>query len=205
MSNKTEIKPDHITLGSGELYYKEFTDGDPLPTPEEMCIDTNYFACIKGGATLTYTPEFYTATDDSGDHKKTCLTSEDVILKTGIMVFNGNTLNVLSETGRVTEDANKKRRTLKVGGLKNAKGKKYIFCFYHRDKQDGDIWVFIVGNNQSGFEIAFALDSETVIDAEIKALPHDSDGTLITYIEEDKKITASTPTTPENEVQNENA
>ena len=40
-------------------------------------------------------------------------------------------------------------------------------------------------------ELAFAKDKESVIDAEFKALPSDSDGTLITYIEEDKSISAT--------------
>lgn len=193
MAATKEIKPDNLTLGSGDLYYKEFDDGEEIPAVEDLCIDENYFACLKGGATLTYTAEYYTASDDNGCHKKTILTSEDVTLKTGIAVFNANTLNVLSDTGRVTENTEKKRRTIKIGGLKNAKGKKYIFCFHHIDKQDGDIWVIIVGNNQSGFELAFATDSETVIDAEIKALPQDEEGTLVTYIEEDKQIVGSTP------------
>lgn len=37
---------------------------------------------------------------------------------------------------------------------------------------------------QAGFTIAFAKDSETVIDAEFKAQPMDKEGTLITYQEE---------------------
>lgn len=193
MAAAKETKPDNLTLGSGDLYYKEFNNGDEIPSADELCVEDNYFACLKGGATLTYTAEYYTASDDNGCHKKTILTSEDVTLKTGIAVFNANTLNVLADTGRVTEDTAKKRRTIKIGGLKNAKGKKYIFCFHHPDPVDGDIWIIIVGNNQSGFELAFATDSETVIDAEIKALPQDNDGTLVTYIEEDKLITTATP------------
>lgn len=46
------------------------------------------------------------------------------------------------------------------------------------------VWLTIVGNNQAGFTIAFAKDSETVIDAEFKAQPMDKEGTLITYQEE---------------------
>ena len=190
MPDTTVLKPKNIILGSGDLYYKEIAEGETVPTEDELCVEANYFSCIKGGATITYAPEFYTASDDNGCHKKTALTSEEVTLKTGIMVFNANTLDVLAETGRVTEDKTKKRRTLKVGGLKNAKGKKYVFCFHHVDKQDGDIWVTIVGSNQAGFELAFATDSETVIDAEIKALPMDGDGTLVTYTEEDSRISA---------------
>ena len=42
----------------------------------------------------------------------------------------------------------------------------------------------IIGNNQAGFTIAFAKDSETVIDAEFKAQPMDKEGTLILYTED---------------------
>lgn len=56
----------------------------------------------------------------------------------------------------------------------------------HNTSIDGDIWVVIVGQNQSGFTLAFAKDKETVIDAEFKALPQDDEGTLIKYIEEVK-------------------
>lgn len=56
--------------------------------------------------------------------------------------------------------------------------------FVHKDETDGDIRVTIVGNNQAGFSFAFAKDKETVIDAEFKAAPQDSEGTLILYEEE---------------------
>ena len=59
-----------------------------------------------------------------------------------------------------------------------------LFTLSHKDNVDGDIRVTIVGNNQAGFTIAFAKDSETVIDAEFKAQPMDKEGTLITYQEE---------------------
>lgn len=62
--------------------------------------------------------------------------------------------------------------------------KKYLLRFVHKDTQDGNIRVTIVGNNQAGFTIAFAKDSETVIDAEFKAQPMDKEGTLILYTED---------------------
>ena len=66
--------------------------------------------------------------------------------------------------------------------------RKYILHFVHKDPADGDVRVTIVGNNQAGFTIAFAKDSETVIDAEFKAQPMDKEGTLILY-EEDMDAT----------------
>lgn len=177
---------ERIVLGSGKLYFDEFTG--TVPEVATLCTEANLLGLIKGGATLTYTPEFYEAKDDLGLVTKTILTSEEVTLTSGIMTFNGDVLKTLCDTGRVTEDSAKKQRTVKIGGVANATNSSYVFCFHHTDTQDGDIWVLIVGKNQSGFSIAFAPDSETVIDAEFKALPQDSEGTLIKYIEADATI-----------------
>ena len=49
---------------------------------------------------------------------------------------------------------------------------------------DGDIYVMIVGNNQAGFELSFAKDAATVVNAEFHAMPMDGEGTLIEYAEE---------------------
>lgn len=179
-----------ITLGSGKLYLMEFTDA--VPETSAICVPENQLAYIKGGATLEYTPTFYEAKDDLGYCIKTIITEEEAILKSGIMTFTGNVLEKLCDTARVSEDATKKLRTVKFGGIGNAKRAKYLICFHHEDPIDGDIWVIIVGNNQSGFSLAFTKDAETVIDAEFKALAQDDEGTLIKYIEEDESITEST-------------
>lgn len=178
-----------ITLGSGKLYLTTFNG--TLPDTETICTEENLLGYIKGGATLEYTPTFYEAKDDLGYVVKTIITEETAILKSGVLTFNGSTLDKLCDTARVTEDAEKKLRIVKFGGVGNAKRAKYVICFHHSDPIDGDIWVMIVGNNQSGFSLAFAKDAETVIDAEFKALAQDDEGTLIKYIEEDKSITAS--------------
>ena len=51
-----------IVLGSGKLYATEFTD--PIPEDSTLETDDNILGLISGGATLTYEPEFYTASDD---------------------------------------------------------------------------------------------------------------------------------------------
>ena len=178
-----------ITLGSGLLYFAEY-DGQTLPDVETICVESNNIGYVQGGATVTYSPEYYEAKDDMGYVTKTTVTGEEVTLKSGVMTWNATTLNKLCETGRVTEDSSKKRRTLKIGGAANATGKNYVVCFHHPDAAEGDKWVMIVGRNQSGFEFAFAKDKETVIDAEIKAVPMDGDGTLLQYIEADDSIGA---------------
>lgn len=94
----------------------------------------------------------------------------------------------LTPTARVTEDTAKKTRTVKIGGLSHNDGKKYVLHFVHEDKTDGDIRVTIVGSNEAGFELSFAKDKETVINAEFKAQPQDNEGTLILYKEADTSI-----------------
>lgn len=181
-------KNERITLGSGKLYIKEF-DGE-LPEIETLTVDDNLIGYIQGGASLEYKPTFYEAKDDLGYVSETIITEEEATLKTGVLTWNGKTLDKLCDTGRVTEDQSKHTRTVKIGGIGNMKRQKYVIVFHHEDKIDGDIWLQIVGQNQAGFTLAFAKDKETVTDAEFKALAQDSEGTLIKYVEEDATITA---------------
>lgn len=177
---------EKIVLGSGKVYIDEFTGTIPEDTAIE--IESKLLGYIQGGATLTYTPTFYEAKDDLGLVSKKFITDEQAVLKSGVMTWNGETLKKLCSTARITEDASKKIRIVKIGGAANYDGKKYAIHFVHEDSADGDIRVTIVGSNEAGFELAFAKDKETVINAEFKAQPHDSEGTLIIYKEEDETI-----------------
>ena len=171
-----------ITLGSGKLYSVEYTGTIPSNTDLER--ETNILGYIQKGASLDYKPEFYEAEDDLGIVKKQILTKEEVTFKSGILTWNAETLKKLVATGRITEDADKGMRTIKIGGINNNDGNQYIFHFVHEDKKDGNVRITIVGQNTAGFSLAFAKDAETVIDAEIKALPNDNEGTLIIFQEE---------------------
>nr|WP_317357251.1 hypothetical protein [uncultured Tyzzerella sp.] len=177
---------ESIVLGSGKLYVKEFVD--TIPQDSDIEQDENLLGLIQGGASLTYTPSFYVAKDDLGLVSKKFITEEVVILKSGIMTWCGNTLQKLSSTARIEEDKSTKTRTVKIGGASNYDRKKYIIHFLHKDEADGDIRVTIVGSNEAGFELAFAKDKETVINAEFKAQPCDSEGTLVIFKEIDKTI-----------------
>ena len=177
---------EKIVLGSGKLYTMEFTG--QIPESNVIEAKENLLGIIQGGATLEYKPSFYSAKDDIGLVEKEILTDEEVIFKSGIMTWNGKTLEKLCSTARVTEAAGK--RTVKIGGIGNYNGKDYIIRFVHEDKQDGDIRTTIVGKNQAGFSLAFAKDKETVIDAEFKAKPHDSEGTKIIFEEEIPQVGA---------------
>ena len=169
-----------ITLGSGDLMIKEYTD--TMPAHTDFKADTDLLGRILGGATLEYKGEWYDAKDDSGKAIKTIITDESAILKSGVMTWNGKTLEKLVSTARVTEASG--LRTVKIGGVGNHNGKSYALCFHHKDKVDGDVWIVIRGVNKAGFSLAFAKDKETVIDAEFMCLPQDDEGTLIQYVEQ---------------------
>ena len=180
MADKKRSNTETMTLGSGKLYCVEFAG--TLPTAAEIEKDENLLGRIQSGASLEYTPEFYTGEDDFGIVQKTIITKEEAKLKSGVCTWNGNTLAKLCSTARVTEEGGK--RIVKIGGRVNDNGKSYVIHFLHEDKKDGNVRVTIVGKNEAGFSLAFAKDKETVIDAEFKAKPHDTEGTLIRYEED---------------------
>lgn len=180
MGDKKRDEKEVITLGSGDLMIKEYTDA--MPTYEDFDPETDLLGRIQGGASIEYKGTWYDAKDDTGKAVKTIITEEEATLKSGIVTWNGKTLEKLCSTARVTDSGN--IRTVKIGGVGNHNGKSYAICFHHTDKADGDVYLVVRAVNQGGFSLAFAKDKETVIDAEFKCLPQDTDGTLIQYIEE---------------------
>ena len=169
-----------ITLGSGKIYVAAFEN--TMPTVDTLCTEENLLAKIKGGAALEYTEETYEEKDDLNTVSKIITTNEEAILKCGLLTWNGAALQKLVDRCKST-DANGKRTT-KIGGHGNAQGKYYAICFHHQDKVDGDLWVLIKGRNTAGFSLTFGNDAGTVVEPEFKAMPHDTDGTLIELIEE---------------------
>lgn len=172
---------ENITLGSGKAYIVEYTEGTTL-SHTTICVKDNLLGHIKGGAELTYTEETYEEKDDLGFVSKVITTSEEAVLKLGLLTWNGNTLKHLADRCKVTEADG--LRTIHIGGAGNSQGKEWAVCFHHEDAKDGDLWVMIRGRNSSGFTLTLAADAGTVIEPEFKALPQDEDGTLITLIEE---------------------
>ena len=173
-----------ITLGSGKLFCMEVPANGELPADADIEKDENRLAWIKGGASLEYAGEFYDAKDDLGMVSKRKLTTEEVKLISGIMTWNGDVLKKLCSTARVSEADGV--RTVKIGGTANDDGKAYIFHFLHEDKVDGNVRITMIGQNTSGFTLAFAADAETVIDAEFSAVSGklDNEGTLVIIKEE---------------------
>ncbi len=171
---------DTVTLGSGKIYLQTFSES--MPTVDTLCVESNLLGYIKGGASLEYTQETYEEKDDLGYVSKIITTSEEAVLKCGLLTWNGATLKKLLDRCSSTESSGK--RTTKIGGAGNAQGGYYAICFHHEDKTDGDLWILIKGRNTAGATLTFATDAGTTVEPEFKALPHDSDGTLVELIEE---------------------
>lgn len=171
---------DTVTLGSGKIYLQTFSES--MPTVDALCVESNLLGYIKGGASLEYTQETYEEKDDIGYVSKIITTNEEAVLKCGLLTWNGTTLKKLLDRCSSTEASGK--RTTKIGGAGNAQGGYYAICFHHEDKTDGDLWILIKGRNTAGATLTFATDAGTTVEPEFKALPHDSDGTLVELIEE---------------------
>jgi len=173
---------ERVVLGSGKLYTIPFTE--TIPADVEIETEENRLGDIQGGATLEYKPTYYTVEDDLGLVKEDFITAEEATFKSGILTWNGATLEKLCATAVATEDATKSRRIVKIGGLNKDKKEKRLFRFVHEDAVKGNVRVTIVGKNQAGFTLGFLKDKETVINAEIKGTPLDGDGTLIIFEED---------------------
>lgn len=169
-----------ITLGSGKIYLQAYADA--MPTVDTLCVDANLLGYIKGGAALEYTEETYEEKDDLGYVSKIITTSEEALLRCGLITWNGETLAKLIDRCKTTEASGK--RTTKIGGAGNAQGGYYAVCFMHEDKTDGNLWVLIKGRNTAGASLTFGVDEGTLVEPEFKAMPHDDAGTLIELIEE---------------------
>ena len=169
-----------ITLGSGKIYLVAFAD--TMPEVDTICTEENLLGYIKGGASLEYTQETYEEKDDLGFVSKIITTSEEALLKCGLLTWNGDTMKKLIDRCGVTEESGK--RVTKIGGAGNAQGGYYAICFFHEDKKDGNLWILIKGLNTAGVTLTFSTDEGTVVEPEFKAMPHDDAGTLVELIEE---------------------
>ena len=168
-----------ITIGSAVPYIMPYVD--EMPTVDEICVEQYLLGYIKSGAAVEYTEETYEEKDDLGRVSKIITTTEDALVKMGLITWNGYTPQNLIDRCKVTEEGGK--RITKIGGAGNAQGKYYAVCLHHEDKVDGDLYVLIVGRNTAGATLTLASDEGTLIEPEFKAIPQDEDGTLIQLIE----------------------
>ena len=168
-----------ITIGSAIPYLIPYTD--TVPSEDDICKDENLLGYIKSGAAVTYTEETYEEKDDLGRVSKIITTTEEALVKLGLITWNGESLQKLVDRCKVTTSAGK--RITKIGGAGNAQGKYYVLCLHHPDPVDGDLYVIVVGRNTAGFTLTLATDEGTLIEPEFKAMPQDDDGTLIQLVE----------------------
>ena len=174
-----------ITLGSGLIYLATF-DSAHFDV-SEVCVEGNLLGYIKGGAALTYTMDSEDEKDDLGYVSRILTTTEEAVLKCGLLTWNGETLESLLD--RCTSAVEGGKRVTRIGGANHAKGEYYAICFHHVDKTSGDLWVLMKGRNTAGLTLTFSTEAGSVIEPEFKAIPHDEDGTLIQLIEELDKTT----------------
>lgn len=191
MSKIIKARPVH--LGSGKLHLVEVTDAfaqalattaSALAYVKANAVDSNILGYISGGASLSYAMTTNTVEDDLGLVSKTVITTENVDFTSGLMTWNGITLEKLCETCRISDDPISGHRMIKIGGIDNANGKRYVVIFVHEDKADGNMYVILTGKNTSGFKLDFKKDAASVVDATFTAEAMDSEGTKVVIIEE---------------------
>lgn len=178
-TNKYEL--DEYVLGSGHLHFEELATRptDWLSFMKTFfASQTNLLGRIKGGASLEYTTEKTEDQDDLGFVVLEELKSEKVILKSGMMTWNGETLAAICATARVSPPDENGIVTVKIGGLGNRNGKTYVIGFEHYSKK---LRVLIIGKNNEGFTFSFDPEKATVIDVQFRAEALDNEGTLVIF------------------------
>ena len=183
---------EEIILGSGDLYIVEFTG--EIPEDTEIEKDDNRAGNIKGGATLEYSIESQTVQDDKGRVKKTIITKETVLFKTGLMTWIKKFMQAIIQTARIDETTKTGHRVYKLGGLANLNKTRYLWRFVHTRDDGRKLRITVTGKNTGTISLAFQPENETVVDAEITADTLDSAGTLVILDDEMLKSTQTTNT-----------
>lgn len=181
---------EEIILGSGDLYILEFTGEIPDDTTIEK--DENRAGNIKGGATLEYSTESQTVQDDKGRVKKTIITKETVLFKTGLMTWIKKFMQAIIQTAHIDEATKAGHRVYKLGGLANLNKTRYLWRFVHTRDDGRKLRITVTGKNTGTISLAFQPENETVVDAEITADTLDSAGTLVIL---DDELLTTTDTT----------
>ena len=182
MSHSQNKELDRIPLGSMDFYVVEYTGS--IPDDATFEIEKNMIGRTKNGATVTYGAEWHTAESDDGKAKKRRLIKETASISYGAITWNANTLSTLIATARVEEDTSKSKRTVKIGGISNENGKRYLIRGVCHDKVDGDIRITGLGVNTGGWESVFKADDSANISPKFELDPIDSEGTLLIFSEE---------------------
>lgn len=171
---------EQIVLGSGDLYVMAY-EGSAIPADTEIETDANRIGYIKGGASLEYKPTELEIRDDSNTLIKRFTTGEEITFKSGILTWDLTTLQKLSQANGYTDSNNV--RTINLGNKGVKEMKQFVIHFVHTKSDNNTIKITLVGTASNGFNLTFAKDAETVIDAEFKAIPHNSNGTQLIIAE----------------------
>lgn len=172
MAKFRDNKP--ISIGSVDIYVTEWTGKLPSDIPEISKIETkdNFIGHTKDGATLNYTPTYYTAESDDGMATETDLTKEEVTVSFGIITWNGDTICKFIPTAK-TEVKGGYRYT-EVGGIDNDNGKKYLIHLVHKPDSKNPVRYDLIGRNIGTFAIAYKPGQETTLTPDIKAEPFEN-------------------------------
>lgn len=177
---------EEIILGSGDVFITEFTG--EIPDDSEIEKDENRAGNIKGGATLEYAIESQTVQDDKGRVKKTIITKETVVFKTGFMTWIKKFIQAIVQTARIDEATKVGHRVYKLGGLANTNRTRYLWRFVHTRDDGRKLRITVTGKNTGTISLAFQPENETTVDAEITADTLDKEGTLV--ILDDEMLTS---------------
>ena len=172
----------HIPLGSGYLFHTEFTGTVPADSVIES--EANRLGYIEGGAELEYGVESTQFKDDFGIVIRNKITAETATLSCSLIAWDRKDLEVFAPTARITEATGK--RTIKIGGLENDKGKVHLFRFVHKDSEMGDLRITVVGTQSEGFTLSYKKDEAGAIALKVAAQASDNEGTLILMSEDIK-------------------
>jgi len=159
-----------LIVGSGNIYIKEYTGS--IPDKSVLETDTYLFGRTKGGATLTYSQESTNIKDDCGYINETFMTSDDLKFKLGAFVVVGD-IDKLCPTA--TKTVNDGIITVKLGGVGNDNGKKYIVRFVHKSKP---LRITLIGKNEGDLELAFSAEDAITVEPTFTASAIDGAGHL---------------------------
>lgn len=161
-----------MLLGSGDLYIVAYSGTIPSNTVIET--EDNRIGGIKGGATLTYKPSIYSATDDMRRMKKSLITGEEVTFKSGFLSFDLGEIAKLALGA--TYNSTSSEETLEGGG--GTIIQQYVLQFVHTMDTGLKVRTTIVGIPSAGFELLFNPEKESTTNAEFIAAPMDNKGRL---------------------------
>lgn len=157
---------DEILMGSGELYMYEF-EGNEIPEHSLIETDEHNVGHCNSGFSIDYKPELYDVKNQYGKIVKRCTISEEVTIKTGIISWSLNKLNMLS-TAEMLVDKVKKVRRLVFGGRKALKT--VLVRFVHEKDNGKKLRFTALAQGGNGFALEFTGDKELTIDAELAAI-----------------------------------